>query len=174
MAKLAFSKLGIKTDTSVSKIFVNEQEVEVKNYLPLDKKMELLSNVISAVWGEDDKYINRGKLECFFALEVMYAYTNLTFTDKMKEDPTKLYDMIFSSGLYHKVCALIQEELNFLYTCLFNTLDSMVQYQRSALGIMETIGTNYQDVEFNAEKVRDDLADPGNMAFLKDVLTKLG
>ena len=29
----------------------------------------------------------------------MYAYTNINFTEKQKEDPTKLYDMLISSGL---------------------------------------------------------------------------
>ena len=37
----------------------------------------------------------------------MYAYTNINFTDKQKEDPTKLYDILVSSGLVSKVINII-------------------------------------------------------------------
>jgi hypothetical protein len=34
------------------------------------------------------------------SLEIIYNYTNLSFTEKMKEDPFKLYDILINNNLY--------------------------------------------------------------------------
>jgi hypothetical protein len=43
-------------------------------------------------------------------LEVVYAYTNLSFTDKMKEDPFKLYDILVSTGIFADITNIICEK----------------------------------------------------------------
>jgi hypothetical protein len=40
----------------------------------------------------------------------MYYYTNINFTDKMKENPFKLYDLVMSTSLYEKVRSLISHD----------------------------------------------------------------
>ena len=47
MAKLAFSKLGLKENKDVVIYTYQGQEIEVKQYLPIKDKLELLSKVIS-------------------------------------------------------------------------------------------------------------------------------
>ena len=81
MAKLAFSKLGLKFNNEITNVFVNDFAIEVKNYIPANSKLELISNVINAT-ADDNGFYNEGKLKVYFALEVIYAYTNLSFTDK--------------------------------------------------------------------------------------------
>lgn len=174
MAKLAFSKLGLKVKTDTIPVQMGEHTVEVKTYLPITEKMELISNVINNSIDPDTNFINKGRVETFFALEVIYHYTNLSFTDKMKEDPCKLYDILQSNNVYPKICVLISEELNFLYTCLYNTIDSIVKHRNSALGILEAISADYSNLNLDATEIQQKLADPDNMALLKDVLSKLG
>ena len=43
MAKLAFSKLSLKVNNDVKTINFNEQTIEVKQYLPVNDKLELIS-----------------------------------------------------------------------------------------------------------------------------------
>ena len=42
MAKLAFSKLGLKLQEEVKTLEWGEQVIEIKQYLPLEKKLEII------------------------------------------------------------------------------------------------------------------------------------
>ena len=108
MAKVSFTKLGLKVNQEIKIIEFNEQTIEVKQYLPINTKLEIISNVINAS-ADENNFANPVKISVFTTLEIMYNYTNINFTDKQKEDPTKLYDMIISSGLVAEVVKAIPE-----------------------------------------------------------------
>jgi hypothetical protein len=98
MAKVSFTKLGLKINQEIKTIDFNEQLIEVKQYLPISEKLELMSTVINNS-ADDNNFANPVKTRVFTMLEIMYAYTNINFTEKQKEDPAKLYDILLSSGL---------------------------------------------------------------------------
>ena len=47
MAKPTFAKFGLKVDQSVKKVVFNEQEFEVKQYLPIEEKLTIISDIIN-------------------------------------------------------------------------------------------------------------------------------
>jgi hypothetical protein len=86
MAKVPFSKLEVKIcDTFSSHCYYNtkNEEVyyEVKHYLPVEEKMEMISKIINQSI-DDNGYYNPIRVKIFTVLEVTYAYTNLSFTAK--------------------------------------------------------------------------------------------
>jgi len=109
MAKVAFSKLGLTANKDIKTITWNEQEIEVKQYLPVNDKLILCARVLNQVVDEQG-YYNPGKIEIFKTLEIIMTYTNLTFTEKQKEDPGKLYDLLISSGFEKLVIDNIPDE----------------------------------------------------------------
>lgn len=174
MAKVSLTKLGLKINQDIKIIKFNEQTIEVKQYLPVNDKLELITNVINASH-DDNNFANPVKVSVFTTLEIMYAYTNINFTDKQKEDPTKLYDMLISSGLVAAVVNAIPEaEYHEVLCGVSDSIDAVYTYRNSVMGIMENISTDYAGLSFDAEEIRKNLSDPDNMAFLKSVLTKLG
>ena len=174
MAKVSLTKLGLKVNQDIATIDFNEQTIEVKQYLPINDKLELISNVINASH-DDNNFANPVKVSVFTTLEIMYAYTNINFTDKQKEDPTKLYDMLISSGLVAAVVNVIPEaEYHEVLCGVTDSIDAVYTYRNSILGIMENIASDYKDLDFNAEEIQQKIGDPNNMAFLKEVLAKLG
>ena len=46
MAKLPFSKLGIKLDTNIALLPWGEYNIEVSKYLPMSEKAEMVSEII--------------------------------------------------------------------------------------------------------------------------------
>ena len=174
MAKVSLTKLGLKVSQDVKNIEFNEQTIEVKQYLPVNDKLELISNVINSAHDENN-FSNPVKVSVFTTLEIMYAYTNINFTEKQKEDPTKLYDMLISSGLvcevinaipeaeYHEIICGVEDSINAIYT-----------YRNSVMGILDTISMDYSNLDFDATEIQKKIGDPENMALLKQVLTKLG
>jgi hypothetical protein len=92
----------------------------------------------------ENRFPNPIQVEVFTVLETINKYTNITFTDKQKEDPAKLYDLIISSGLWD----LIFDNLNTSdYTLLLNfingTIESYYKYHNSVFGIIESINRDY-------------------------------
>lgn len=174
MAKVSFSKLGLKVNQDIKTIIFNNQNIEVKQYLPVNEKLELISNVINASH-DDNNFANPVKVSVFTTLEIMYAYTNINFTDKQKEDFVKLYDMIISSGLFTAVVeAIPKAEYDAVIIGVEKSIKAFYKYRNSALGIMESISADYSALDLDATKIQEKLTDPENMAFLKEITTKLG
>lgn len=174
MAKVSFAKLGLARNQEVKKVEWGEYTIEVKQYLPINEKLNLISNVINAAHDENN-YSNPVKVDVYTALEIMYAYTNINFTEKQKEDVTKLYDLIVSSGLYTKVLEAIpdNEHCNLL-NAIKKSIDAIYAYQNSVMGILDTISSDYSNLNLNAGEIQKKLSDPNNMELLRDILAKLG
>ena len=174
MAKVSLTKLGLKVNQNVKNIEFNEQIIEVKQYLPINEKLELISSVINSA-ADENNFSNPVKENVFLTLEILYHYTNINFTDKQKEDPVKLYDLVVSSGLVNKVTDLIpEEELDEVINGVAQSVKAIYTYRNSVLGILESISQDYSALNLDATEIQQKLADPDNMALLKQVLTKLG
>jgi hypothetical protein len=70
--------------------------------------MELIVSVLNQIQ-DDNNFINETKLSLYSELEIIYHYTNISFTEKQKEDPGKLYDLCEGSGLLAAVVKAIPE-----------------------------------------------------------------
>ena len=174
MAKVSLTKLGLKVNQDIKNIEFNEQIIEVKQYLPINEKLELISSVINSA-ADENNFSNPIKENLFLTLEILYHYTNINFTDKQKEDPVKLYDLVVSSGLVNKVTDLIpEEELDEVINGVAQSVKAIYTYRNSVLGILESISKDYSNLDLDATEIQQKLADPDNMALLKQVLTKLG
>ena len=174
MAKVSFTKLGLKKNEDVGILHINEQDIEVKQYFPINEKLELISSVINSA-ADENNFSNPIKENVFLMLEILYHYTNINFTDKQKEDPVKLYDLVVSSGLVNKVTDLIpEEELDEVINGVAQSVKAIYAYQNSIMGILDAISTDYSNLNLDASEIQKKLADPDNMALLKQVLTKLG
>ena len=174
MAKLSFNKLGLTKNQDVVNITFNDQVIEVKQYLPVNDKLQLISNIINQS-ADDNNFANPIKVNVFTVLEIINFYTNISFTEKQREDPAKLYDLIISNNLAKTITGAIpQVELDELMSGIKDSVEAIYKYKNSAMGIMEAISTDYSNLDFNASEIQSKLADPENMNFLKDVLSKLG
>ena len=174
MAKLAFSKLGLKNNNQVVNINHNEQTIEVKQYISVNDKLKLISDVINNTVDEHS-FCNPVKVKVYLLIGVIENYTNISFTEKQKEDIVKLYDLIQSNGLFDKILTAIpDEEFNDLLNSTWDSIDAIYAYNNSAMGVIENIGSNYKDINLNVEEIQQKLANGENVEFLKEILNKLG
>lgn len=176
MAKIAYSKLGLNkiVNKEPSIIKFNDQQIEVVQYLPIEKKLDLISDIINSSL-DDNTYYNPCRIEIFMLTKIIEAYTNLTITDKQKEDIFKFYDQLVASGFAEKVLNNIPVvDYNFIYRSVTKTIKNIYQQKNSALGILESISTDYSNLSLDASEIQSKLADPENLELLRAVLTKLG
>ena len=174
MAKISFTKLNLHKNDEVASFEWNDQIIEVKQYLPIQEKMNLISSVLNQCQDENN-FINEAKLSLFMDLEIVFKYTNINFTEKQKEDPTKLYDLLASSGFFADVFHHLPEnEYKCIAVWLNKTAEHIYNYRNSIYGILDAMNTDYSNLELDAETLKEKIADPNSLALLKDVLTKLG
>lgn len=174
MAKVAFTKLGLKLNKDIKTIIWNDQEIEIKQYLPINEKLELISRIINSSYDEHE-FANPVKVKILTSLEIIENYTNIGFTEKQKEDVAKLYDLFESSGLVEEIFNNIPEcELCDLVGDINDSIEAVYKYRHSVLGILDTIQSDYSQTAMDASEIQSSIADPENLALLREILTKIG
>lgn len=174
MAKIGFTKLGLKQNNEIQIVEFNGQNIEVKQYLPVDEKLELITNVLE-LSHDQNNFSNPVKVSVYTTLEIIEKYTNINFTEKQKENPTKLYDLVIGNELAAAVVQAIPEaEYNEVLRGIKDTIESVYKYQNSVLGVLDSVKTDYSNLDLDAEVIREKLATSENIDLLKDIMTKLG
>lgn len=172
--KPTFAKMKLAKNNEVKTITFANQEIEIKQYLPVEDKLKLIANVLNNS-ADENNFANPVKVDLFGTLEILYMYTNISFTDKQKENPADLFDICLSSGLVQAVInAIPADEYADIISWIDGCIDGFYQYKHSALGIMEAIAMDYSSLSFDASDIQNKIADPDNLTLLKDILTKLG
>lgn len=174
MPKPTLNKLKLTQKNPVKTITFNEQEIEIKQYISIQDKLTMISEVL-ALAADDNKFYNPGKLDMFFALKVIDYYTNLSITEKQRENPIKLYDDFISSGFYTEVFhAIPEDEVGYVYTVMKESVEQIYKYQNSAYGILDAMNTDYSNLNFDVQEIVQKLQNKEGVEFLNDVMTKLG
>lgn len=155
MAKISFANLKLKVNDTVQTVKCGDAEIEVLQYLPIADKADLIS--ITVQQAMENGIIHPVKLEQYFCLNIMYLYSNFNFTDKQKEDPDKLYDILESNGIIDTVISAIPEsEVTDLYDYL---KDYMEGYKTSRESFANVVYKVLEDLPGAIETAREFLKD---------------
>ena len=175
MAKVAFTKLGLKRKDEVKTVNINNNVIEVKQYLPINDKLALISRVINLSHDSSNNFANPVQVEVIGTVEIIVAYTNLSFTEKQKEDYAKLYDLLEENGITKDlISAIPEDEYAFLIDGINGSIEAVYKYQNSVLGVLDSVAQDYSNLEFDASKIQQELADPQNLELLKGIMSRLG
>ena len=173
--KVGLTKLGLKKNTNLTTIEWNGQVIEIKEYLPIQEKLDLIGRIVNQSL-DDNNFVNPARLQIFMTLELLYTYTNINFTEKQKEDFLNLYDLFISNGLwkiiYEKLCAIGEFEI--IFKTVTAVIDELYKYKNSALGILQAITEDYSNLDLDADKIKTKIANKENVEFLKEVMDKMG
>lgn len=176
MAKVGLTKLGLEKNllNKTSNLTINEQVIEIKQYLPINEKLALISKVINQSILENN-FINPVQIEVYSMIGFIEFYTNITLTDKQKEDIGKLYDLLESNHIFQQVIDQIpEEEYNFVIEGIEESIEAYYKYKHSILGILDSISQDYSNLNLDASKIQKEIADPENLKLLKDIMNRLG
>lgn len=175
MAKVSFNKLnGVKSLPPV-KHLLGECELEIEQYLPLEKKIDLITSVIEQSGNGEEGFFNIVKLEAYYQIEVIKAYTNINFTDKQLEDIPKLYDLIQLNHIWESVESVIpKNELEYIWNNILSLAKEITNYNSSALGILKAISNDRDGLNLDLTELVDQINDPQSFNMVKDLVEKMG
>lgn len=175
MAKLAFSKLTLQKNSQVKEWSFNEQSIEVKQYLSIKERMDIAQSVIQQVIDFNNEFLNEFAFHMYMDLAIVFNYTNLSFTDKQKEDLYKLYDLLVGSGFMKELKKQVDcNQTDDLEVYTYETLNRYYKYHNSVYGIMDAMNQNYSNLNLDVNELQDKISNPESLSLVKDILTKMG
>lgn len=145
--KVSYANMKLKVNTQVKTFDFCGQKIQVLQYLPARDKYDLL--MITLQKAQENGIYNEFKLNLYFELNLVYLYTNISFTEKQREDELKLYDTLKSNGFFEQFFqAINEEEYNELFVQLNAIKDSLTQNHMSVAAIIQSF---IDDLPTNAE-----------------------
>lgn len=173
--KITFSNLKKEVPLRIKMIKINDKEVEIKQYLPVNEKLNLITSILEQVAQNEYSFVNPVQLDVFSSLGIVYAYTNIEFTEEEKANPATLYDELENQGIINAVVGAIPiTEYDFIVSGIEKTVSEYYTSRNSLRGIFEDITTDYSNLNLDATEIQKKLADPDNLTLLKDVMQKMG
>jgi hypothetical protein len=149
MAVITFSSLKLKTPTEADTFDFMGKTIEVYKFVPVESKLDILA--ITMQKAKEGNIYNPLLLDVFFHLNLVYMYTNITFTDKQREDELKLFDLLESNNFFEPFIQKIKDDYIELRGYLDTlTCDDLI-YNNSAANVIRGI---IQDLPTNAEAAR--------------------
>ena len=174
MAKVSFSSITPIKTIEDKKIMCNDQEIIVKQYLPITDKTTIVESIINNVFDENF-IISPIRYSAYVNLEIIRAYTNINITDKMMENIAKTYDTLALNGIIVSIRqAIPTSELNELMHYIDETIAQIQNYNRSFLGIINTINADQDKTNRNVDTLLQTLNNPNEVGLVKEILDKLG
>lgn len=168
MAKIAFSKLNKIKSIPAKTIIIADAEVVVAQYLPLDEKLNLIQSVIEQSGNGEEGFYNIVKLQTYYTIEMIRAYTNISFTEKQLEDTPKLYDAIVMNNIWEQISFTIpSKEKEFIWDNLLNLAREITDYNHSALGVLKAVKDDYGNEAFSLDKINEMLTKMQNPEEMK-------
>lgn len=174
MAKVSLNKLIPIKSLQDKVIKINDVEVTVKQYLPTEKKAELISAILNNTVEENNDF-NDFKVVILTAIEMIMYYTNISITDTQLKDIPKLYDLLVLNKIWEQVKQEIPEdEYNFITTELNNEIVRLRTFFHSALGVLGAIQQDYNLSSLNIDELINKLKTDKSLALVKDIIEKAG
>ena len=131
---VAFTTLKLKLKSDIKKITIADKEIEVIQYLPAEDKNSILELTIQEA--DRGTVVNTFALDCLFHLYIIFKYTNISFTEKQREDLLGLYDILETNGVIE---AIPEDEYNELRDNLLDMVEKYAVYRNSLKGALEQL-----------------------------------
>lgn len=145
--KASYANMKLKINTEVEKFDFCGQEIEVLQYLPTQDKYDLLMITLQEAF--ENGIYNEFKLQVYFELNLVYMYSNISFTEKQKEDELKIYDNLNSNGFFKLFFENMNEnEYNDLLMNLENIKNDKMAYNTTVKSVLQSL---IDDLPSNAE-----------------------
>lgn len=174
MVKVSLTKLNKIKSLDPIDIKIGEETISVVQYLPLEKKLAIMQNIIEQAGNNEEGFYNIVKLTVFYTIEMLRVYTNISFTEKQLEDPQKLYDIIVLNNIWETVKDSIPEkERDYIWENTCALAREITEYNHSALGILKLMSDDYENLNFDVQEITEKLSDRTNLDLVRNLLTKL-
>lgn len=170
MTKIPFNKLGLKLIDERESFKYNDLEIEVRKYLPLQDKINMIQFIISHTLDENTGCFSPTRIEPYYSIAICKWYTNITFTEKQIENIAKTYDLLEENGFIAEILDHIpKEEKEFMESLVNNTIKDISRYNSSAAGIINTMSSSSGDLNQQIDAILKDISEAKGLDLLATI-----
>lgn len=141
-----------------------------RTYVPINDKMESIMRVLSASLDSTTGTYKVGTIMVFQTIELARLYTDL----QLPEDVVEAYDMLAAEGIDFKLINGQHEDITRYNFLLDRQIEKLEKYQTSIYGILDSIKNDYNNLDFDVAKLKEELANADGLETVKAIVEKLG
>lgn len=155
MAKITFSKLGLRPRKEITTVPLNDDLIlEIREYLPISEKIDFVSFIVDKAIDETTGCFSPVRLEVYFGIALTKWYANISFTEKQMQDITKTYDLLEENKIIDLISqAIPDDESDFIRDLVNDTVEDITRYNNSFAGMLHnmtneagSLGTSIEDI----------------------------
>ena len=151
MGKISYANMKLKVKNDIKTFKFQDNDIEVTQYLSSDDKYSLIN--ITLQKSLEEGFYNPLKLDVYFHLHLVYMYTDVSFTEKQKEDEFKIFDTLKNNGFIDLMLENIPEdEYNYLLKIMEETIEKNEKYKNTVAGVISKL---IDDLPTNAQAAMD-------------------
>lgn len=142
-----------------------------KNYIPMNKKLDSLLHILTSTLDAATGTYPVGSVEVFELVEIARLYTDI----ELPEDVVEAYDVLAENNfdLFILDCEAATDIARYK-NIVTKQIEKLEKYQTSAYGILDSIKNDYNNLDLDVEKIKNELKDMDNLDTVKEVVEKLG
>lgn len=176
MGKVTFSKLGLKAKKETTSVRLNDDvELEVRNYLPIDEKAELIQFIVNHSLDDRTGCFSPIRVEVYFSIAVCKWYAGITFTDKQLSEISKTYDLLEENGILDQIMMYIPaDEKEFMQELVNDTIEDIARYNTSAAGIISTMSSDTNKLTNQINEIVEQIKNGENLEIISTIKDVVG
>ena len=163
-------KLNLTTNYSTKQIEYNNTTIEVKTYLPIEDKLNIIELVLQECM--ENGFVNQVKVDAMVGVLMCAKYTNIDFEEYF-EDIYNLYDIVKTTDLIDLVLSVCEKDYIELVSLLEIMIDKYEDYLQSFNGVATTFIDN---IPKKISEIANELEDfnPEKLEELFNVIKEVG
>lgn len=176
--RIKLANLGPIEEAPIEYLQIGDAVLQVKKYIPYEEMLDMIQWCIDYIIN-DRPFISAPLKEIIKNLAILNFFTNidtsfLTEYHDMK-DIYEEYDLVYRHNVIDQIIPKIDEgQMKFFNETLDATLDSIMAYRNSAVGIIDALSQNAQRDTENMESAMSMINDPEQMEKLGKLLKFAG
>lgn len=175
MGNVPFEALKLEMgDIKTTTVKINETtELEVRNYLPIAEKGDLVTFVINGALDNMTGCFSPLRLEVYFGIAIVKWYAGVTFENQEVMDIGSIYDTLEANNVILSVMGAIpEEELEFVESLVKDTAEDIARYNTSFAGMLSAMSGNADSLDAQLTELLEKIKNKEGMELLsviKDV-----
>lgn len=145
MAKLSLNKLNLNKKQDIKIVSFEGNEIEVAQYLDIASKSGLINAAVrgSVIDGIVDEIL----LDAYLHLFIVERYTNISFTQKQKENLLETFDLLDSNKFFNVIIeGMAENEYEYIFTMAKRLMNSLNEYNKNVVSIFQGFEGVLQDI----------------------------
>lgn len=175
MELIKLTELGYVPNDEKKEITMGNATIEIKKCLPYEQILDMMQLAMSLALG-DRPFVSMPIYEISSNLVLVKGYTNLDLSklDAAELSPKDLYetyDILINKNIISQVKDYIDAgQLKFYETTLKGTIDNLIAYRNSAVGMVDTLAANSKQNADALNQSLDMINDPDKFTEVRKIV----